>query len=206
MKIFLILFISIVPAYLLGGVNGAIIASKYLYRKDIRKFGSGNPGLTNFYRVFGKGGALLVVLIDAAKTIGPVLFGGWLFGRYFDMMLFGRALTGFFAMLGHCYPVYYKFKGGKGVMASGAIIFFVDWRVALIAWGVFLLVTAVTRYVSLGSILGISAYPVFLFIFGTGGTPELIVAIIYAALMIARHHTNIVRLIRGEESKFSFKT
>ena len=76
MSFYLLMLVAAIPAYALGSVNGAIITSKYLYRKDIRKFGSGNPGLTNFYRVFGKAGALLVVAIDVFKTISPVIFGG----------------------------------------------------------------------------------------------------------------------------------
>jgi len=81
------MLITAVPAYLLGSVNGAITASKVFYRKDIREYGSGNPGLTNFYRTFGKSGFLLVVLIDVIKTIAPVMFGGWLFATYTDMLL-----------------------------------------------------------------------------------------------------------------------
>ena len=193
------------PAYMLGSVNGAIITSKYLYRKDIRNYGSGNPGLTNFYRVFGKGGALLVVAIDVFKTVAPVLFGGWLLGRYFDMTLLGRTATGFFVMMGHCYPLYYRFEGGKGVMAVGTILFIVDWRIALISWGMFIIMTAVTRYVSLAAILGIIAYPVSQHFLKLGGLWELCAAVACTILLIARHHANIGRLIRKEESKFSFR-
>jgi glycerol-3-phosphate acyltransferase PlsY len=200
----------------IGSVNGAIITSKYFYKKDIRKFGSGNAGLTNFYRVFGKGGAIAVVLIDVVKTVAPVLIGGFLFSRFlnadyfidvgfFNLSLFGSELAGFFVMLGHSYPLYYGFKGGKGVMAMGTILFFVDWRIALFGWGAFILVTLLTRYVSLGSIIGVTAYPVSQALMGLGGTWELIVAILSAALLIFRHKENIKRLIKGKESKFSFK-
>jgi len=205
MRFLLLLIISAVPAYLLGSVNGAIIASKYFYRKDIRDYGSGNPGLTNFYRVFGKGGVLLVVLIDVVKTLAPVLIAGWLFGRYFDMTLFGREAAGFFVMMGHCFPVFYRFKGGKGVMAAGTILIVVDWRIALITWGAFIIITAVTRYVSLGSVIGAAAFPVSQLLLGLGGTRELIAASLCAALLIARHQANIRRLVRGEESRLSFR-
>jgi len=207
------------PAYLLGSVNGAIITSKAFFRKDIRDYGSGNPGLTNFYRVFGKAGVLLVILIDVLKTVAPVLFGGWLFMNFTDMVLsevgpfvrfsnltiFGQALAGLFVMLGHCFPIFYKFKGGKGVMAIGAIVIVIDWRLALISWGVFILVTMITRYVSLGAILASTSFPLAMVILGVGGRAELTVIILCVVLVIVRHHQNIKRLLTGKESKLNLK-
>ena len=206
MRFFLALLTSAVPAYLLGGVNGAIITSKLLFRKDVRDFGSGNPGLTNFYRVFGKVGALLVVAIDVFKTIAPVIFGGWVFKRYFDMQLFGQAVSGFFVMLGHCFPVFYKFRGGKGVMAAGAILIVLDWRLALISWGTFILIIALTKYVSLGAMIGSALFPPAMILFKIGGFYEVIAVTLCAVLLIARHKANIKRLILGEEAKFSFRS
>jgi glycerol-3-phosphate acyltransferase PlsY len=195
------------PAYALGGVNGAIIASMCVYRKDIRKFGSGNPGLTNFYRVFGKSGAALVVVIDVAKTVAPVLFGGWLLYRFAGggEMLFGRMFSGLMVMLGHCFPAIYNFSGGKGVMAAGTILWIIDWRVAFVAWGVFAAVVLATRYVSLGAMMGVLMYPATLPLFGLGGVREFIVALLCSLLLIARHTENVRRLLRGEESKFSLR-
>jgi glycerol-3-phosphate acyltransferase PlsY len=219
MRFFLLILAVAVPAYVLGSVNGAIITSKYLYRKDIRKFGSGNPGLTNFYRVFGKGGALLVVAIDMFKTIAPVIFGGWLMARFsdttlsqvwlfdwlFEVSLFGQAISGLFVVLGHCFPVFYRFMGGKGVMAVGAIVIVLDWRLAIISWGIFILLTALTRYVSLGAMTGAAAFPIAQFLIGIGGYWELLATSLCAILLIARHHQNIRRLVKGEESRFSFQ-
>jgi len=219
---FLLMLITALPAYVLGSVNGAIITSMMLFRKDIRDYGSGNPGLTNFYRVFGKAGALLVVLIDVIKTVAPVLFGGWLFSTYTDMYIsevwgiwpfdrffnesfFGQALAGFFVMVGHCFPVFYKFKGGKGVMAIGAIVIVIDWRLALISWGVFFLVIALTRFVSLGAMLGCTAFPVSMLVLKIGGLAEVSVIILGVLLVIVRHIPNIKRLIKGEESKLALK-
>ena len=218
MLLVFLLIVTALQAYLIGGVNGAIITSKIFYKKDIREYGSGNAGLTNFYRVFGKGGAVLVVLIDVLKTVAPVVIGGLLFSQFIDadifkggnagllnLNVFGSEYAGFFVMLGHCFPLYYGFRGGKGVMALGTIVFFVDWRVALVAWGMFILLTLLTRYVSLGAIIGSAAYPAAQAIFGLGGTWELLVAVISALLLITRHSENIKRLVQGKESKFSFK-
>lgn len=214
-----VLLVSAIPAYILGSINGAIITSKYLYRKDIRNYGSGNPGLTNFYRVFGKGGALLVVLIDAIKTIAPVVFGGWLFGRYTNMALseiwlfrrfimvslFGQTISGFFVMMGHCYPVFYKFKGGKGVMAAGVILIILDWRLALISWGTFIILTALTRFVSLGAMIGSIVFPIAQVFLQLGGFWDIVISIMCVTLLITRHGSNIRRLIKGEEPRFSFQ-
>ena len=202
---FLLMLAVAVPAYVLGSLNGAIIASFGIYRKDIRKYGSGNPGLTNFYRVFGKGGAVMVVLVDVAKTVVPVLVGGYLFGRFWDMVFFGRIFAGFFVVLGHCFPVFYGFRGGKGVMAVGTILIVVDWRMALIAWGVFILIFLTTRLVSLGSILGSVTFPVVQYLWSIGGAKELIFSSLCALLLIIRHKDNLLRLLKGKESRFSFK-
>jgi len=216
---FVLMLVAAVPSYVLGSLNGAIIASKVFFRKDIRDYGSGNPGLTNFYRTFGKSGALLVVLIDVLKTVAPVLFGGWLFAhftdmvltevgplhRFFDLAYFGQALAGFFVMLGHCFPLFYKFRGGKGVMAIGAIVIVIDWRLALISWGVFILVTLLTRYVSLGAMLGSIAFPVSMMLLHIGGLAELNIIILCVLLVIVRHAPNIKRLLKGEESKLKLK-
>lgn len=212
----ILVIVTAVLAYMVGSINGAIITSKFFYKKDIRKYGSGNAGLTNFIRVFGKGGAVLVIIIDVLKSAAPVVIGGLLFSQFleadffkggtvglFNLSLFGSELAGLFVMLGHCFPLYYGFRGGKGVMALGTILFFVDWRVALAAWGAFILITLITRYVSLASIVGCVAYPVSQAFLGLGGTWEMLVAILSAVLLTYRHRENIKRLVKGQESKFS---
>jgi len=215
----LLIIAATVPSYVLGSLNGSIIASKLFYRKDIRDYGSGNAGLTNFFRIFGTGGALLVILVDMLKTIVPVLFSGWLFAYFMDMMpsasfpfgwfisesFFGQALAGFAVMLGHCYPLFYNFKGGKGVMAIGAVVIIIDWRLALIAWGTFILIILLTRYVSLGAILGSTAFPVSMAFLDIGGVAELSIIILCVVLVIVRHIPNIIRLAKGTEARVSFK-
>ena len=179
-------------SYLLGGINGAIITSKYFYKKDIRQFGSGNPGLTNFYRVFGVRGAAMVLAIDILKSVLPVLFGGWLLGRL-GMRMLGAETAAFFVMLGHSYPVYYKFQGGKTVLAAGAALFIIDLRVAIVSWVVFL-----------GSICAGIAYPISVAAFGLGGPACIVIAALSGALLLFRHRPNIVRLLNGTESRISF--
>lgn len=201
----LIYCITAVAAYLVGGINGSIITSKYIYRRDIREHGSRNPGLTNFLRVFGKGGVAVVLLIDIIKTLGPVLFGGWLFGRFGLSPMSGRIFAGLFVMLGNAFPLLYKFKGGKCVLAVGILLFSIDWRVSVIGWGIFIIVVTITRYVSLGSILGVWGYPIALAIFEVGTGVDIAIAVICSALLVARHHQNIGRLLRGEESKLGVK-
>ena len=205
MRYLLAVLLAAAPAYILGSVNGAISASKLFYRADIREFGSGNPGLTNFYRVYGRGGALLVIAVDAMKTIFPVLFGGWLFGRWFNMSLLGRAISGLFTILGHCFPLYYRFKGGKGILAAGTFIIVFDWRIALVLWSTFVVVVALTRYVSLASIIGASALPPTVFFLNNEALLVLIPMTLCSVLLIARHHANIKRLLQGTESKLSLR-
>jgi len=166
--------------YFLGGLNGAIITSRLVYREDIRKHGSGNAGLTNFFRTYGARAALLLILIDVIKTALPVIAGGMILGGVFEFgslderILIGRAWGGLFVTLGHAYPCLYKFKGGKGVLTSGTVALFIDLRVAAVVWGIFLFAVLITRYVSLGSVLAGIAFPIAFIIFGmTSGLPYL---------------------------------
>ena len=196
----IILACSAVVSYLLGGVNGAILTSKYFYHKDVRSYGSGNAGLTNFYRVFGTGSAIFVILIDVVKTVIPVLITGILM-RPYGLRPTGCAWSAFFVMLGHAYPVYYRFHGGKTVLAGGTALWVMDWRLGLAAWGMFILIVLLTRLVSLGSLLGVATYPIMVAVVGFGDTYTLILAVLSVLLLWFRHRENILRLARGEESR-----
>ena len=202
MKLTLYLLAIALSSYLLGSINGAIITSKYIYKKDVRQFGSGNPGLTNFYRVFGVKGTALVLVIDILKSVIPAIFGGWLLGKL-GMRTLGAEAAAFFVMVGHSFPAYYKFRGGKTVLAAGAALFVIDLRVAIASWVVFLCVMLLTRFVSLGSMAAGVAYPVSAAIFGLGPWCFLIAAL-SAALLLFRHKANIQRLVNGTESRISF--
>jgi glycerol-3-phosphate acyltransferase PlsY len=203
MLTFCLLIIAVV-AYLLGGVNGAIITSRYLYRKDIRQFGSGNAGLTNFYRVFGKKGTAIVIAVDALKAIIAVALGGLLM-KPFGAAVTGKTMAMFFAMLGHAFPVYYGFHGGKTVLCGGFCALMLDWRIGLMCWGVFLIAVIATRYVSLGSICAGIVLPLGVVIF-KGEPIEILLAAMSGLLLVGMHWQNILRLLVGKENKFSFSS
>lgn len=201
MKI-LLLLLSAVIAYLCGGVNGAILASRLLYHQDIRKFGSGNAGLTNFYRTFGATGALLVIAIDILKSILAVLIGGWLMSIV-DAKTVGQLFAGFCLILGHMFPVFHQFRGGKGVLCGVIMAAVVDWRVGLGCFSAFLIVVILTRYVSLGSMVGAMFCPVLLWLLGYNAL-EGTLGLLCALLIVIKHAENILRLIGGTERKLDF--
>jgi len=195
-------------AFVLGGLNGAIITSKLAYGDDIRKHGSGNAGLTNFYRTYGGQGAFLVVLIDVIKTALPVILGGNLLADHFafanveERILLGRTFAGLFAVIGHAYPCFNDFKGGKGILAAGTMILFLDYRVFLIVAVVFFSVVALTRYVSLASVLTALAFPIAMLVLGMPFWATILAALC-ATFVIYRHRENLQRLVKGEERKLS---
>ena len=186
--------------YLLGCFNGAVIVSKYILRDDVRSHGSGNAGLTNFYRTFGGPLTAVVILCDVLKAVAAVLLGSWLLG--FMDPLFGRYWAGLFCLLGHMFPCMFHFKGGKGILSGGTIALMIDWRVALVVWGGFLILTALTRYVSLGSLWAGASFP---FISWYCYPNPAIVALAFACggLVVWQHRGNIRRLLSGTENKFS---
>jgi len=191
-------------SYFLGCFNGAVIVSKYILKDDIRTHGSGNAGLTNFYRTFGGPLTFVVILTDMLKAVLAVLIGSWLFVHFqVETALFGKYFAGLFCLIGHMFPCMFHFKGGKGILSGGTVAIMIDWRLALIVWGVFLLLLALTRYVSLGSVFAAAALPVVTwFIF-----PDAVITALAAAmggLILYMHRANIRRLLRGEENKFSF--
>ena len=197
---FLLLGAAALVSYLLGCVNGAILISKYYFRDDVRTHGSGNAGLTNFYRNYGGRYAAMVILLDVAKMVVAVMVTCLLLGWTIEAKLWG----GLFCVLGHMFPVVYHFKGGKGILSSGTLLFMLDWRIALVAWGTFLLLSAATRYVSLGSVVCSATVPFTLLLFYPGQWGAFTLGTLIALLVIWRHRSNIRRLISGTESKFTF--
>ena len=203
-----ILLLTVVP-YVLGCSNGAILVSKYILRDDIRTHGSGNAGLTNFSRVFGGKLTLLVVLADVLKAVFGVLLG--VLGAHLLQRAGVSAITdlrakyiaGLFCELGHMFPVMFGFRGGKGIMSGGIIAIMIDWRVAVVVWGSFLILAATTKYVSLGSISTGFLFPIMAWVLFRDPVC-LVFAVIVGGLIVFQHRGNIVRLVHGNENKFSF--
>lgn len=196
---FAVLLLPAVLAYLCGCFNGAVIISKYILRDDVRNHGSGNAGLTNFWRTFGGGLTLVVILMDVVKAIVAVMLASAMLGG----TPFAKYWGGLFCLLGHMFPCMFHFKGGKGILSGGTIAIMIDWRVALVVWGGFLILTALTRWVSLGSCWAASSFPVVSW-FVFRDPVILVLALIIGGLILWKHRENIGRLLRGEESKLSF--
>ena len=196
------MLIPAVLSYFSGCVNGAILISKYFFKEDVRTRGSGNAGLTNFYRNYGPRYMALVIVLDVLKMVAAVVIACLFMGWTVEAKLWG----GFFCVLGHMFPVTYKFKGGKGILSSGTLLILLDWRVALVSWGIFLLLVVLTRYISLGSVVCSAAAPVSMLVWLPGRWFAFALVLAIACLVIWAHRGNIVRLVKGTESKFRFKT
>ena len=192
-----------VLGYLLGGINGAVLLSKLVEKDDVRRHGSGNAGFTNFFRNYGKRTSLLVILIDAAKAAVSCLLGGWLLGKY-GLGTEGLLLGGLAATLGHDFPAFLGFRGGKGIVCGFAAALVTDWRVGLILLAVFALVYFLTHYVSLASVLCALGFFVSFWLFYPGRPFVLILSGCLSALAIFLHRENIGRLVRGQERKTYF--
>lgn len=198
------LVIAAVIAYLLGCFNGAVIVSKYILRDDVRTHGSGNAGLTNFYRTFGGPLTAVVILTDVLKAVAAVLISLWVVGFPLGWPALAKYWAGVFCLLGHMFPVMFKFKGGKGILSGGTIAWMIDWRVALVVWGGFLILAVATKYVSLGSCWAGLSFP-FVSWFVYHSFLILVLAAICGGLILWQHRGNINRLLHGTESKFHFR-
>ena len=184
-----------VIAYLLGSVCSTIPLSKRCKGVDIRTKGSGNAGATNVARVFGLRVGFITLGLDMAKTVAAMLIGQQLCG------VMGEAISGAFCIIGHCFPLYFGFKGGKGVSVGAALGLMTGIPVFAAIIGVFLATAFVSRKVSLGSILAAVSLPIFSILFGAE-TPIVIVNVFSAVLVIVMHRENIRRLINGTEGDF----
>ena len=191
----------LVIGYCLGNINGAIIISKVMMKDDVRSHGSGNAGLTNFFRTYGGFQSLLVIVIDVVKCVLACLIAAWLLP---EQALYARMAAGLATILGHSYPAAAGFRGGKGILCGAALAACTDWRVFALILTVFVVTIALTRYVSLGSVLAAGTFAVLFFLFHWGDWTLCIMALGAAASVIFRHRANIARLVKGTESKLSF--
>jgi glycerol-3-phosphate acyltransferase PlsY len=204
---------------LFAGYLFGLLQSGYFYGKahkiDIRNYGSGNSGTTNALRVMGAKAGAVVFLGDFLKSLLPCLMIRVLFRSQPEMVYLLILYTGFGVILGHNYPFYLNFKGGKGIAATAGLIVATDLRMMLLCLVAFVLIVAVTRYVSLGSLVVATIFFVWLFLFGRIGAygidqrllPEFyIVTALISGQAFWRHRANIGRLVRGRENKISFKS
>lgn len=206
-----------VISYLLGSLNFSIILSKFVAKKDIREEGSGNAGATNMLRTYGKHFAIMTMIGDMLKVALAILIAFLILGaplEYFFKiaenkeaaitMINYKEFAGFFCVLGHIFPLYFKFKGGKGVAACTGMVILVDWRIALILFIIFVITILVSKMISLGSIIIAVLYPVLIAVF----YKELVlilIAVLFAAIVIIAHRKNIKRILNGTENRFSMK-
>lgn len=212
--------IMLAVPYLMAGINFSIIVCRLKTGKDIRTLGSGNAGLTNAMRVLGKPAAGIVLIGDVSKAALAVLLVRlsfmWICGTdtadFSSGLKWVEYMAVFMAIVGHCFPIYYGFKGGKGVLAAISGIFVIDWRIGCILLGLFIVMVAITRYVSLGSIISSSLFFVAALLFGfyTDSDPSWIVntaiAFFSGGLIVFRHRANIGRLIAHNEKKLGEKS
>lgn len=216
--VWLITVAAAAAAYLIGSVNSSIIISKII-GSDIRTHGSGNAGATNMLRTYGKKIGVFTLILDFLKgiiCIGLVYAAMHVISSYFPFyeqdtaVLLMPYLCGLAVIIGHNYPVFFQFRGGKGIATSAAVIFMLDWRLGIIVLVGALLVMALTRYISLGSVFGAVIFPVFAIIFvflidKNSNYALIITSVIMGILAIYRHHANIGRLINGTESRLGAK-
>lgn len=217
----LAILITMAAAYLLGSMNWAIILTRLFTGKDIRQVGSGNAGATNVLRSQGPILAAMTLVGDIGKGILAAFAGGWIMSwvqlspgdspmiTEASLILMGRYIAGVFVVLGHMYPVFHGFRGGKGVAASAGLLFVWDWRMALMCVGLFLLTVAVSRMVSLGSVLAASYVPVLTFVFRRWADDMPIESVLFCTVLtsivalcvIFKHGSNMRRIANGTERR-----
>ena len=193
----------VIGSYLLGSVNFAIVISKAAYGKDIRDYGSKNAGMTNMMRTFGTKAAVMVLLGDVMKSILSVAL---------SMLICGidvAYIAGIACMIGHCFPVFYKFRGGKGFATAAGMVLAAEPLIFLICLIIFVVIVAATKYISAGSIITSLFFPLILnMVYRSAGGITLIMAlcsVFLAFFILFNHRANVARLMKGEEKKFSFK-
>ncbi len=192
--------VLLAAGYLLGSLNGAIMISTHVYGDDVRNHGSGNAGMTNFLRTYGKAKLVPVILIDVGKTL-IACFIGWLLLHEMGYGPEAKILAGIATMVGHALPVFYGFHGGKGVLAAAAVGFSMSWWTALICLVIFFLILETTKYMSLASMTAVTLWCICGIVMFWGRWFVVVCLALVAAMVIFLHRGNIGRLIAGNERK-----
>lgn len=201
----LIIGICAVVAYLLGSLNGGIMVTQLLNNADIRESGSGNAGFTNVKRVYGTKCAAIVCVVDVIKTIIACGVGGFVISHFTENSYIAGALfCGLFAQLGHIFPIYYGFKGGKGFICGMTTIFMANPLILLGAFAVLTVVTLISKYVSLGSLCATLSYAIMFVVFYHDDVAAYLISIALAVVVFISHRENIKRLINKTERKTYF--
>ena len=185
-------------SYLLGSVSASIVISNTRFGSDIRKYGSGNAGATNMARTYGLGEGVITLIADFLKALIATQAGSWLLGET------GIVIGGLASLLGHCFPIFYIFKGGKGVSVGAAIALAVHWKVLLVIAAVFFIVALLTKKVSAGSVCAAVSLIVVVFLLDVTA-PLRFMSVVTALLVIFQHRQNIRRLLNGTEPDFKAK-
>lgn len=196
--------ILVVVAYLIGSISSAVWIGKRYYGVDIREHGSGNAGATNMLRVLGRKAAIPVFIIDFLKGYAAVMLAHFVSDSDDSLFLFKLVLA-FFSVLGHMFPIYSKFKGGKGVATIAGSLLAIAPLALLFSFIVFFIVFAITKYVSMGSMVGGFTFPCFILLLEGEFDMKFIFGVIVAVLLFLTHRKNLKRVIKGEESKIYLK-
>jgi len=192
--------VTIALCYLIGSFSSAYILGKLIMKADIRSYGSGNAGATNALRVFGKKIGLMVFILDILKGILAVYIGGKILG--YD----GKILGGFFAVIGHMWPIFLKFRGGKGIATSFGMLLSIHWPTAIITLIGFIIVLLLSKYVSLASISACVLAPIVIALVKEPFDRKFFIAVLIIAITsIIKHRSNIRRLLNGQEYKLGEK-
>lgn len=206
MRVVLTIILAIV-CYLIGSINSSILISKIVSGKDIRESGSGNAGATNMLRTMGKKYAIITLVIDILKGVAAIILAK--LAIRFGVMDTVTYIAGVAVVLGHNFPVFFGFRGGKGVATSLGVVLMLDWKIGLIVLIIALAIMAITRYVSLGSVMAavvfIAVQTAVMLVTNTFDIIRFICVMALGLLLIIRHRSNILRLIRGEENKLGSK-
>lgn len=197
MNIFLALILSALIAYSLGSLNFAIIFSFLFKKQDIRLHGSKNAGMTNIIRVYGYLLGILVLLCDFFKAVIAIYLCNFLFLNIEKYSLYGSLITGLFVIIGHLYPLYFNFKGGKGVASSAGVIFTQDIRLFVFVISVFLIVLFIKRIVAVASVSAAISYPISTLIFFKDYL-SVVFSLMIAGLVIYSHKSNIEKLMKKQ--------